>query len=135
MAEMLAVMAAPAAEDRTLIRRCFELCIRQHRADGRAIFILELARIGGDAAVDGCSQSVVDLEQLGDEAPAPIESIGHAPRAFLGAVAEADRPFACELAMISNFLDCLVRELDEKSIARTRQSLKQHVLPGRVKEM
>ena len=64
-------------------------------------------------------ERLVDLEQLGHEAPAPVEPVGHAPRAFLGAVAEADRPFGRELAVIGDFLHRLVRELAQELVARS----------------
>ena len=50
MAEMLAVVAAPAAEDRALVGGRFELRFGKHRGDRRAIFVLELARVGRNAA-------------------------------------------------------------------------------------
>src|SRR3982751_3375385 len=92
MAEMLAVVAASAAED-------------------RALLFLEAARIGRDAAIDPGLKRFVHLEQLGHEAPAPIEPLSHAPRALFRAVAETDRPLGGEFSMISDFLDRLVREL------------------------
>src|SRR6185369_14469737 len=46
MAEMLAVVPAPAAEDRALFRRRFELRFGKDRADRRPISFLEAARIG-----------------------------------------------------------------------------------------
>src|SRR6185437_5788053 len=49
MPEMLAVMAAPAAEDRPLLGWCLELRLGEHGRDCRAIFVLEVARIGRDA--------------------------------------------------------------------------------------
>ena len=76
MAEMLAVMAAPAAEDRALVGRHLELRLGQHRrrsprdtrprtrADRRAM-----------PRSISASQRLVDLEQFGDEAPAPVEPV------------------------------------------------------------
>ena len=37
--------------------------------------------------------------------------------------------------MVGDFLDRLVRELAQELVARLRQPLKQHVLPGRVKQL
>ena len=54
-------------------------------------------------SISACER-LVDLEQLGHEAPVPVEPFGHAPRALLGAVAEADRPFGRQLAMVGDFL-------------------------------
>src|SRR6476646_11623380 len=51
--EMLAVVPAPAAEDGALVGGLLQLCIAQHRRDRRAIFLLELARIGRNAGIDG----------------------------------------------------------------------------------
>ena len=56
------------------------------------------------------SSDRVDLEQLGHEAPAPVEPVAHPPRALLGAVAEPDRPFGRQLAVIGDFLDRLGRD-------------------------
>ena len=58
MAEMLAVVAAPAAEDRALVGGRLELRFGEHRRDRRAIFVLELARIGRDAARRSAACSV-----------------------------------------------------------------------------
>src|SRR5438874_13062296 len=121
MPEMLAVVAPPAAENRALVRGCFELRFGEDGGDRRPIFLLELARVGRDAGVDRRLQYLVDFEQLRHEAPAPVEPLGHAPRALLGPVAEADRPFGRELAMISDFLDRFMRELAQKLIARLGQ--------------
>src|SRR3954471_17464231 len=110
MAEMLAVVAASAAEDRALLGRRFELGFSEHGGDSRAILFLEAARIGRDAAIDPGLKRFVHLEQLGHEAPAPIEPLSHAPRALFRAVAETDRPLGGEFSMISDFLDRLVRE-------------------------
>ena len=123
VAEMLAVMAAPAAEDRPLVRRNFELCLGEHRSDRRAILFFEFARVGSDAPIDQGLQRLVDLEQLRNEAPVPVEPFGHPPSAFLGAVAEADRPLGRELAMIGDFLDRLRRNSTRKrSLDRVSRS-------------
>ena len=107
----------------------------EHGRDCRAIFVLEVARIGRDAAVDRRLQPLVDLEQLGDEAPVPVEPFGHAPRALLGPVAEPDRPLGRKFPVIGDFLHRLVRELDQEAVARLRQPLQQHVLPGRIEQV
>src|SRR5207245_10530651 len=103
--------------------------------DRRAIFVLEHARVGGNADVDRRLEALVYLEQLGNKAPVPVEALRHPPRALLGAVTEADRPVGRELAMISDFLGGLVRKLPKELIARLRQPLEQHVLPGCVEQV
>src|SRR5215210_3427603 len=59
MAEMLAVMAAPAAEDWPLVGGGCEFCFAEHRCDRGAIIVLEAARIGRNAAVDRRLQHIV----------------------------------------------------------------------------
>src|SRR5205085_7504404 len=48
MSEMFAVVPAPAAEDRTLVRRYIELRFSEDARYRRAILALELARVGRD---------------------------------------------------------------------------------------
>src|SRR6478736_2790719 len=115
---MFAVVAPPSAEDRALVGRRFELRFGEHRRDRRAIFFLELARVGRDPLVDSGLLSFVDLEQLGHEAPAPIQALGHTSGALIGAVTEAYSPIACKLAMVGDLLHGLVRKVREKSVAR-----------------
>src|SRR4051812_38490041 len=55
VAEMLAVVAAPPADDRPLIGGSFELCLAEHGRDRRAVFILELTRICRDACINRCA--------------------------------------------------------------------------------
>src|SRR5436190_272033 len=100
MAEVLAVMAAPAAEDRPLVGRRLQISLGQYAGDGRTILILELARVGGDAFRDQPLEQIVDLEQLRDKSPAPVEALSHAPRAFLGPVTQPDGPVSRQLAVI-----------------------------------
>src|SRR5688500_9381630 len=52
MAEMFAVMAAPATEAWPLLGRRADLGVRQPPPDGRAIFLFEAPRVGGNAALD-----------------------------------------------------------------------------------
>jgi len=87
MAEMLAMVAASPAKDRSLVGWSGQFGLRQHGRNRRSIFVLKLARIGGYAALDQARQQLVDLEQLRNEAPAPVEPFGHAPRALVSAVA------------------------------------------------
>src|SRR5690348_15972665 len=47
--EMLDVMAATAAEKRSLVRRHFETRLGENRSNCRVIFLLEFARIGRDS--------------------------------------------------------------------------------------
>ena len=65
---MLAVVAAPPAEYRTLVCRHLQLRLRQHGRDRATILFLELARVGRDSAIDGGTERFVDLEQLGEGA-------------------------------------------------------------------
>src|SRR6185369_2628729 len=111
MAEMLAVMATPPAEDRTLVGGGFEPGFGKHARNRGAIFVLERAWVGRDCRVDRGLQRVIDLEQLGHEAPIPVEPLRHPASALLGAVAEADRPLGRQLAVVGDFLHRLVREL------------------------
>ena len=67
-------------------------------------------------------EQFIDLEQFGDEAPAPVEPVGHPPRALLGAVAEPHRPFARQLAVIGDFLDRLGRDLAQERVAGLRSA-------------
>ena len=61
VAEMLAVVAAPPAEDRTLVGGRFQLGFSQHRGQSSAIFRLEFARIGRNATADQPFEQLVDL--------------------------------------------------------------------------
>src|SRR5215210_1559998 len=105
MAEMLAVVAAPAAEDWPLVRGSFELRVPENRGDGRAVLVFESPRIRRDPARNQPFEQFIDLEQFRHETPAPIESIAHPLRALGGAVPQPHRPFGRELAVISDFLD------------------------------
>src|SRR5687768_736352 len=107
VAQMLAVVAAPPAEDRPLVRGRLDLAVFKHLSDRRAIFVLESARVGGDAALDQPREQLVDLEEFGDEPPAPVEALGHSPGAFLGAVGKAHGPLRRQLAVIGHLLDRL----------------------------
>ena len=135
MAEMLAVMATPPAEDRPLVGRRLAPSLPPAPAERGAIFSLEFARIGGDAALDQLGQHLVDLEQLGNEAPAPVETVGHAPSALLGPVAEPDRPVGGQFAVIGDFLDALGGDRRDPLVGRLFQPLIEHVLPGREQQL
>ncbi len=74
---MLAVVPAAPAEDRPLVRWSLEMRVGKHRADRRAVFGLETLRIRRDAACNQSGEQIIDLEQLGDEAPAPVEPVAH----------------------------------------------------------
>ena len=117
VAEMLAVMAAAAAENRALVGGRLQPCFIQHLRNGRPIILLERAGIGRDAGVDRSLKAVVDLEQLRNEAPHPVESFGHPPRAFLGPVAKPDGPVSRQFAMIGDFLDALGRDRREPLVS------------------
>ena len=132
---MLAVVAAAAAEDRPLLGGSLELRVGENRCQGRAKLFFEGTRVGRDLPGDQSFECLVDLEQLGDETPAPVEPVAHALRALLGAVAEPHRPFRGELAMIGDFLDRLGGELAQELVRRTRQPLQQHVLPGGIEQV
>src|SRR5690349_10473681 len=111
---MLAMVSAPAAEDRTLLSGGFELGFGKHRSDRRSIFVLKFAWIRPNPAVDRRLLNIVHLEQLGDEPPVPVEPFGHPARAFFGAVAEPHSPFGREVAVIGDFLHRLVSEFGEE---------------------
>ena len=118
MAEMLAVVAAPTAEDRALLGGRFQPRFGEDGCDRRTIFVLERRRIGRR-----CLPSISRLQRLSTSnssprAPAPVEPFGHPPGAFLAAVAEAHRPLGCKLAMIGDFLDRLMREFAQELVAR-----------------
>ena len=104
------MMPPPAAQDRPLVRWRRQPGFGQHFGDCRIILILELTGIGGDAIRDQPLKHIVDFEQFRDESPTPIEAIGHAPRAFLGPVAQPDSPVCGQLAVIGDFLGALGRD-------------------------
>jgi hypothetical protein len=116
---MLAVVASPPAENGALVGRNGELSVSENCCDARTVFVLERARISRDAALDQGLDRLVDLEQLRHEAPVPVEPVGHALGAFLGAVAKTNRPFGGQFAVIGHFLDRLRRELAQELVART----------------
>jgi len=72
---MLAVVTAPPAEDRALVGGRVELCVGEYGRDRRAIFLFERPRIDGDTALDQLFQRLIDLEQLGHEAPSPSRTV------------------------------------------------------------
>src|SRR3954447_5836837 len=133
--EVLAVMPAAPTKDWPLVSRRFELPLGEHSGDRGAIFILELARIGRDASVNRRLKARIHFEQLRNESPVPIEPLSHPERAFLRPVAEANGPFGREFAVVGHFLHRLVREFAEEAVARLLQTLEQHVLPRRIKEV
>ena len=66
---MLAVMTAPPADNRSLVRWRFDFRVREHGGDGRTILILELAWVGTDrdeprmrAVVSGAPDSRIILD-------------------------------------------------------------------------
>ena len=61
MAEMLAIMPAPPAENRPLVRRRIQLRFRQYASNLGSIFGLEFMQIGGDAAFDQLGKHFIDL--------------------------------------------------------------------------
>ena len=113
---MLAVVTAAAAEDLALVGGCLKFRLGEDARDRGSIFVLESARIWGEPRIDRGLQRLINLEQLGHEAPAPIEPLGHASRAFVGAVAEPHRPFARQFAVIGDFLHCFGREFAHKAV-------------------
>ena len=132
---MLAVVTTAATKDLPLVGRRFKLCFGKDGTDRCSIFLLKAARIWSNAFIDGSFKALVDLEQLGNEAPVPVEPFGHPAPAFLGSIAKADRPFGRKLAMIGDFLHCLVREFAKEAIARLLEPMEKHVLPGGIEQV
>src|SRR5215203_1644549 len=110
MTQMLAVMAAPAAENWPLLGRGLQLGFGHYCEDRGPMLFLELARVGGDSPAGKIGEHLIDLEQFRAEAPAPVEALSHALSAFVGSVAEPDRPVGGQLAVIGNFFDALRRD-------------------------
>ena len=115
---MLAVMASPAAQDRALVLGLIELRFSEDCRDRRPIFVLELARIGCDAAIDQGLKHLVDFEQLRHEAPVPVETLGHASCALFRAVAQPNGDFARTIArhlLFSTWQHMLFQRLTQSS--------------------
>src|SRR5215210_4987345 len=102
MAEMLAMVAAAAAQDRALVGGRREGRLGEDGFYPSVVIGAEGGEIGADATCRQGRGELVHLEQLRHEAPVPGEAVLDPAAALLGAVAEADDPFGRQLLVVGH---------------------------------